>query len=254
MPSMTITNIMEITKQVTIGEMVANDHRAATVFESLGISFCCNGSQTLEDACESKKIDVISVTEALDQVQTKQGVGSMDLNFWPLNILADYIEKKHHRFIEDRIPLLLLYLNKLCKVHGEVHRELLEITQLFSQTVKELRSQMEKEESILFPYIRKMLKKYNEGVLTVEAPYFRSVRNPIMMMMQEHEREGIRFEKIASLTNNFMPPADACNTYRVTYALLDEFKSDLHTNIHLVNNILFPKTIDMEDNLLHKQA
>lgn len=237
---------MEITKQVTIGEIVANDYRAASVFESFGIDFCCKGNRKLEDACESKKIDVIAVSEALDTAFTKQGEGSMDFNFWPLNLLADYIEKKHHRFVEDRIPLLLLYLNKLCKVHGEVHRELLEITNLFKKTAGELTSHMKKEESILFPYIRKMLKKFTDGYLIVEAPYFRSVRNPIMMMMQEHETEGERFKKIATLTHNYTPPADACNTFRITYALLKEFEGDLHRHIHLENNILFPKSIEFE--------
>src|SRR5690606_25026718 len=99
---------------------------------------------------------------------------------------------------------------------------------------------------ILFPYIRKMLKKFKDGSLIVDAPYFRSVRNPIKMMMQEHENEGNRFGKIAALSQNYTPPADACNTYRVTYALLDEFERDLHRHIHLENNILFPKSIEFE--------
>ena len=91
-----------------------------------------------------------------------------------------------------------------------------------------------------------MLKKYNEGCLIVEAPYFRSVRNPIMMMVKEHETEGVRLGKIAALTQNYTPPDDACTTYRATYALLKEFESDLHQHFHLENNILFPLSIEFE--------
>jgi len=69
------------------------------------------------------------------------------------------------------------------------------------------------------------------------------------MMMQDHEVEGERFRKIADLSNNYAPPEDACNTYRVSLALLNEFEQDLHLHIHLENNILFPKAISLEKKL-----
>ena len=240
---------MEIKEQVTIGEMVAKDYRAATVFESFGIDFCCKGNRTLEEACEKKKIDAAEVQKALDEMLTSPGEGSMDFNFWPMDLLADYIEKKHHRYVEERIPLLLQYLNKLCKVHGDVHPELFEINRLFGETAGELTAHMKKEELILFPYIRKMLKKSKDGSRIVDAPHFGTVKNPIKMMMQEHENEGDRFEKIATITDGYTPPADACNTYRVTFSLLDEFERDLHKHIHLENNILFPKAIEHEEQM-----
>ena len=80
----------------------------------------------------------------------------------------------------------------------------------------------------------------------IEKAPFGTVSNPIEMMMQEHKDEGDRFVKIAELTNNFTPPADACNTYKVTFQTLKEFEQDLHRHIHLENNILFPKAVELE--------
>ena len=240
---------MEIKEALTIGEMVARDYRAAAVFESFGIDFCCKGNRTLEDACEAKHLDARYIKETLDRVLKVAAEETMDFGFWPLDLLADYIEKKHHRYVEERTPLLLQYLNKLCKVHGDTHPELFEINRLFAESSNDLKAHMKKEELILFPYIRKMLKKSKNGVSPVDAPHFRSVRVPIKMMMREHENEGDRLGQIASLTDNYSPPADACNTYRVTYSLLDEFEKDLHRHIHLENNILFPKAIEHEEKL-----
>jgi regulator of cell morphogenesis and NO signaling len=76
------------------------------------------------------------------------------------------------------------------------------------------------------------------------------VANPIQMMMEEHDNEGERFRKIAALSGDYTPPADACNTYRVTFSLLQEFEEDLHRHIHLENNILFPKAEILEKKLL----
>ncbi|WP_262713123.1 hemerythrin domain-containing protein [Anseongella ginsenosidimutans] len=71
------------------------------------------------------------------------------------------------------------------------------------------------------------------------------------MMMHDHNAEGERFRKIASLSNNYTPPADSCATYQATYAKLREFEKDLHQHIHLENNLLFPGAIAAEKQLIN---
>jgi regulator of cell morphogenesis and NO signaling len=98
---------------------------------------------------------------------------------------------------------------------------------------------MKKEEQVLFPYIRNMINQMAAGQ-AFSAPPFQTVANPISMMEKEHDGEGERFRRISALTNQYQPPVDACNTYRVLYSMLKEFEEDLHLHIHLENNILFP--------------
>jgi regulator of cell morphogenesis and NO signaling len=170
---------------------------------------------------------------------------SIDFKSWPLDLLADYIEKTHHRYVEEKTNVILPFLAKLCKVHGASHPELFEINQLFIGCAGELAQHMKKEELILFPFIKRMVKATLTDEL-IEQPHFGTVANPIAMMMNEHDAEGERFRKIALLTNDYTPPADACNTYRVTFAMLAEFEEDLHKHIHLENNILFPAAAVLE--------
>ena len=73
-------------------------------------------------------------------------------------------------------------------------------------------------------------------------------------MEQEHETEGERFREIAELSTNYTPPSDACSTYRVAFALLKEFENDLHLHIHLENNILFPKALELAESVSRKSA
>ncbi|MGG7035150.1 MAG: iron-sulfur cluster repair di-iron protein [Flavobacterium sp.] len=236
---------METLERMTIGELVAQDFRTAAVFSKHGIDFCCKGNRTIEEACEKKDIDTTDLKQELGTVLSLKNDNGIDFKSWPLDLLADYIEKTHHRYVEEKIPVLLQFLDKLCKVHGASHPELFEINDLFRGCAGELTQHMKKEELILFPFIKKMAK----AILTSEAitmPPFGSVENPIHMMKEEHENEGERFRKIALLTNDYTPPADACNTYRVTFAMLNDFEQDLHKHIHLENNILFPKAIKME--------
>lgn len=242
---------MNDTKEKTIGQMVAEDYRTAQVFKSHKIDFCCKGNRTLQEVAKKKGLDLETLWEELDAVQNNNKGDQPDFKTWPLDLLIDHIEKKHHRYVEQQIPILKQYLNKLCHVHGNKHPELFGIFEHFSGSAGELAMHMKKEELVLFPWIRKMVSvAQNEKEL--EHPQFGTVKNPIQMMMEEHDNEGERFRKIAALSSDYTPPADACNTYRVAFSLLQEFEEDLHRHIHLENNILFPKAEILEKRVLNK--
>ena len=155
------------------------------------------------------------------------------------------MKKKHHRYEEEKTPEIRPYLEKIVQVHGAQHPELFEVKQLFEESAQDLAAHMKKEELVLFPNIRKMVSEKQRYVQL----FFGSIQNPITAMQVDHNQEGERFRKIAELTNEYTPPADTCNTYKVTLSLLQEFETDLHTHIHLENNILFPKAIDLEKSL-----
>lgn len=240
---------MEALMNKQIGEFVAEDYRTAAVFSKYGIDFCCKGNRTIDEVCTKKGLDKTVLLDSLSTVLNTQPDQAIDYRSWPLDLLTDYIEKKHHRYVEDTIPVLLQFLDKLRRVHGERHPELFKVYELFTETAGALSRHMKKEELVLFPYIRKMFKaKLNDN--TVEASHFGRVENPITVMKHEHDEEGERFREIARTTDNYTPPQDACNTYRVAFAMLDEFEKDLHLHIHLENNILFPGAVKLQETVL----
>ena len=235
---------MEV-QEKTIGQMVAEDYRIAQVFKNHKIDFCCQGNRSIKEVAEKHRLEADTLLQEIDQVQKEPNNDNIDFKSWPIDLLADYIEKKHHRYVEERIPVLKQYLDKLCKVHGDRHPELLEINEHFIASAGELAMHMKKEELVLFPWVRKMVKARQQNE-PLGKPHFGSVNNPISTMMQEHDNEGERFRKIAALSNQYTPPEDACNTYHVGFSLLREFEEDLHRHIHLENNILFPKAEALE--------
>jgi regulator of cell morphogenesis and NO signaling len=244
---------MENIEQIPVGQVVANNYRTAAVFKKFGIDFCCNGNKTIAQACEQSNVDPEEVVKDIKQVLTvppADHTDSANFSSWPLDLLADYIEKKHHRYVTEQIPVLESYLEKLVNVHGKNHPELREIRKWFHESAADLTVHMKKEELILFPIIRKMV---NAKTTNQEqnSSSFRSIRNPIQKMMQEHEIEGERFQMIHFLSGNYTVPADGFTTYRLTYDLLKAFEEDLHLHIHLENNILFPKAVEWEKKNIH---
>ncbi len=231
-------------KNKSIGEIVADDFRTASVFKKHGIDFCCKGGRTIQEACHQKNLDEAEVLADLKNLPSKNS-GEIDFKAWPLDLLTDYVEKTHHRYVEEKTPVLLAFLDKLCKVHGGQHPELFEIKELFEMSAQDLGAHLKKEELVLFPFIKNLVKAKTNGEPIPQA-HFGTVENPIAMMTHEHIVEGERLRKIGEITNEYTPPQDACQTYRVTFAMLEEFENDLHKHIHLENNILFPKSIQLE--------
>ncbi len=240
---------MNISKESNIGAIVAEDYRAAGIFERAGIDFCCNGNRTIEAACAEQKIAaselINQLQEAIEARPAKEDAVT-DYKSWPLDLLADFIEKKHHRYVTTQIPVIQAFLEKLVIVHGGRHPELAEIKALFEESAGELTVHMKKEELMLFPFIRKLVLAKQTGSKDIAAP-FGAIENPIRMMMHDHDAEGERFRKIKELSNQYAAPADGCNTYRAAFATLQAFEDDLHLHIHLENNILFPKSIELKE-------
>ena len=142
-----MTNILE----ENIGELVAKDYRTATVFKKNKIDFCCNGNRTINEAAEAKKINKQKLSSELNEILASNDQAEVNVNDWPLDLLADYVTKKHHRYIREKTPILLQFLEKLCRVHGGRHPELLEIAELFSESANDLEEHLQKEEKVLFP-------------------------------------------------------------------------------------------------------
>lgn len=236
-------------KPLTVGEMVVADYRKAEVFRKYGIDYCCGGKKPLEEVCRKKGIDPQAVQKELDALDLLPDEEQHQFGEWTLDTLADYIVEKHHKYVAESLPILYELTAKVARVHGERHPELAEIARLFDEVAVELQMHMHKEERMLFPYISKMAANLREGN-PVPFPVFGSVENPIRMMEAEHESAGGNMEEIRRLSDDYTPPLDACTSYRVLFAKLNEFEQDLHQHVHLENNILFPRAVALEKECL----
>ncbi len=231
---------MNITPNTTLGAIVAEDYRTVPVLEALQIDFCCNGNRTIEKVCQEQNLNSDDLINQLQEIINQpQNENSLDFQKMTLNELIDYIVENHHKKVENTLPEIKKYLHKISSVHGDKHPELHTINQLFLESADDLITHMKKEEIILFPFIKKLELEGN-----IPLP-FGKFENPIAMMHHDHSIEGERFAKIAQLSNNYTVPEDGCGSYQITYAMLKDFEEDLHHHIHLENNILFPKTLEL---------
>ncbi len=237
---------MTLTATKTVRDYAIETPQTIPVFEKLGIDYCCGGNRPLDEACAAANVNFDQVLKSLEAAIAEPARPSdRELRSGSLAELISHIVRTHHVFVRTQVPDIASLIEKVNSKHGVNHPELGNIRTVFHGLGEELMAHLMKEENVLFPYIERM----EESVIQrdpILPPPFGTVANPVRMMEHEHDNAGIALRILRDASQNFTPPADACTSFRALYTALANFEKDLHQHIHLENNVLFPRAIEME--------
>lgn len=236
----------QVTK--TVREIAMESATAPAVLESLGIDYCCGGHLPFEEACKKSGKSPEAVIAKLEQSARESAVRgdtSTDWNSVPLVELIDHINKTHHVFVRNESPRLAALADQVATKHGPNHPELKRVHAVFSALAEELSVHLMKEEQILFPYVEHLEEASLQHESAPPSCCFGTVENPIRMMMFEHDNAGAALRELRSLTSDYTVPADSCMSYRALFEGFAAFEKDLHQHIHLENNVLFPRVVEL---------
>ena len=234
----------QLMNEPTVGQLVVERQGRARVFERWGIDYCCGGKKPLSQVCRDKHLDLEVVRRELADSDQSTPATERDWAAATLSELADHIEQKHHDYLKQELPRLEALSRKVAAVHGQEHPELMEIRKIVLKLKGEMESHILREELVLFPLCRKL-----ETPEAREVLMHGSVEGPITVMMREHDDAGEALAKLRTLSNDYAPPAQACNSYRALYDGLATLEADMHRHVHKENNILFPRAAALEARL-----
>lgn len=247
-------NIYKIEPASFVTDIVTHDYRTADVFRKYDIDFCCGGKWPLEVMCQNKNLNTSDVISDLKKVVRQSASNAaIDFDKWEIDFLADYILNVHHRYLDKALPDIKEQTIKFLDGHRKKFPELEQIEVIIDRFFKEIPPHMKQEEEIFFPYIKQIhhAHKHKESYARL---LIRTLRKPLEeIMIKEHEMTGLNLNKLRTITNNYTPPDNACITHKITFAKLKELDKDLVQHIHLESNILFPKAIAMEQELLKEK-
>ncbi|HKC65200.1 MAG TPA: iron-sulfur cluster repair di-iron protein [Pyrinomonadaceae bacterium] len=238
---------MTLDTSTTVRELAVSQPGATRIFEKMKIDYCCGGGRSLADACAVAGVKTEDVWQLLEEVSQSQSQGDETIDFQTASLtrVVKYILDKHHVFTKEEMARLEALAEKVCSVHGQNHPELLKVKSLFQSLCADLKPHMFKEERVLFPYIIRLEDAVNRKQMPMMPP-FGTVQNPVRMMMFEHDTAGDLLRELRKVTSDYTTPQDACISYKTLYQALEAFEQDLHQHIHLENNVLFPRAIEME--------
>jgi regulator of cell morphogenesis and NO signaling len=237
-----------IIKSQTVGEIAAGQPATIRIFQAHGIDFCCGGARPLDEVCTERGLDVAAVLGELEEaVASPQGDGRV----WTevrLGEVVAHILGHYHAPLRGELTRLSALMEKVRRVHGDRHPEVVAMAAELARLVDDLMPHMMKEERVLFPYIGQLEALESRGESLAGSP-FGTVENPISVMLQEHEAAGEILAALRRLSGGYVPPADACNSFRGLYHGLADLERELHEHIHLENNVLFPRAVALETQL-----
>ena len=238
-----------------ISDIVTHDYRTADVFRKYDIEYCCGGKWSLDAICMMKGLDINQIKTELEKAtRTIHLFNNLHFNEWPLDFLADYIINIHHSYLKQSMHEIKKMLVSFIEEHVKKYPNLGALEVSFNQLYREVFPHMRQEEEILFPYIKQIYHAYsaNESYASLLV---RTLRKPVEeVMTKDHESAMNHLHQFRLLTNEYTPPANACVSHKVSFAKLRELDNDLTQHIHLENNILFPKAIAIEKELLKIKA
>lgn len=210
--------IMDFNSETRVKDIALSNPAARQVLEDAGLDYCCGGGKSLHVAGLHAKVSSEEILSRLRE--NAKDIGPADLNWMaaPLCELTRHIREKHHRYVREAIPRTQALLDKVATKNGGNHTELADIGKLFAEVGREMIMHMQKEEQILFPYID-ALERAVKAHVSVEPPFFQTVKNPIHAMMQEHDGAGDLVRQIRGLTSEYTPPGDACTSFEALYGV-----------------------------------
>jgi regulator of cell morphogenesis and NO signaling len=229
-----------IDETMTLGDLVNTYPTLARELERWGLDYCCRGHRTLAEACAATGLDRSTIVADLSAA-TNQPAPAEDWAALDAIGLVDHIVAVHHVYLWTELPRLSALVAKVTLAHGLRHPELRDVASMFDELRSDLEPHMLKEERVLFPMIREL-------AVSSAPPTFHcgTVRNPIAVMLAEHDRAGELLAGLRDTTNGFTPPPDGCASYEACYRGIAELEADTHLHIHKENNLLFPMVLEME--------
>lgn len=243
------------TRATTISEIVTADYRAARVLESYGIDFYFSGKKTLKEVSDEQHLNNAALEKALANLKLQPNGSPAHWNFaeWETRFLVGYIIHTHHSYIRKVMPELLRLGERLSSMQGEHFPEITEINRRVNELANRTRQHLTSEEYALFPYILEM-ESVRDSKLPFVAPEFGRVEKPVRAIESEHMICVGLLREIRMLSGEFTPPHTASQEQRTWYAMLKEFDADMHLHIHLESNILFPRAVALEAELLQRKG
>jgi regulator of cell morphogenesis and NO signaling len=240
---------MNLTPETTVAEIASAMPRAIPVFQKHGIDFCCGGRRALAEVCSEKGVGFDAIVCEIESSGGQPLRSDTDWTTEPLAALIDHIVTRYHAGLREELPRLLALAEKVANVHGANHTDTLPgLRDTFRALKDELDSHMKKEEHVLFPYVRE-LETVARGLRPSFSIPLGLASGAVGVMEREHAIAGLALKTMHRLTGGFRPPDDACGSFGALYAGLEIFEADLHAHIHLENNILFPRAMEMEGKL-----
>ncbi len=222
--------VLMITNESIVAEIVTDIPLSADIFRKYGIDFCCGGNMSINEAVKNKKVDAETLIDEINELPNHDQ-GNINVKYLDAASLIQYIQSRYHETMREEFKNLSPYVTKIAKVHGPNHPFLIQLQDLYRQYRDGMLEHMAQEDEHDFPALIKL----SRGEQVDHSS------DIIQSLVDDHTQTGQLLEDMRELTNQYQPPSEACQTWRLVYHRLENLERETHEHVHLENHVLFNK-------------
>ncbi|MEQ9423100.1 MAG: hemerythrin domain-containing protein [Cyclobacteriaceae bacterium] len=234
-----------------IGDLVDENHSLAYVLDSFGIDFFKYQDTVLGNVCDLKQVRLNLVTSSL---ANQPALSQVDLGLLKNNsvsLVIEYLRHAHHVFIKRRLP----FMDKLIKslkpndynFPGLIH----DVKLVFPLFFEDFIHHIYEEEDFVFNYINRLSDVVGGGK-PASTLYFLLEAHGLKAIAHDHEDADDEMAGIRRITKNYTIGFNSDLKIRVLYKELRQFENELVFHARVENDILFPKALEMEQQVISK--
>jgi regulator of cell morphogenesis and NO signaling len=209
------------------------------LFDLVGIDYCLHGNLTLRDACADAGLDAGEIRNAIQQLPVDASEKS-----WverPVTALTTFLRNERHPILRHALTRAAVLFAQVCDAGTEHAVELDEARVLFNGVCDELHPHIVHEEHVIFPiaeHLEECWARSEKPSMTLMG----GLNRPISMLVLDHEDTLARTVRARTIVETL---ANSDPMWQLRDALL-QVERDLKLNVHLENNILFPRARALE--------
>ena len=235
---------MKIQSTERVRDLVSKYPGAGPVLQHFGIHYNQHDGRSIGEACASASIHFRDLARQINEGHFHSGEEVTSWKTAPLGKLVEHIIDCHHAFVKSEGPKIEQLLQEAVRQYGGQYPQLEQIQEIFCALSEDMGQHGDREEQVLFPYIRDLAESTSAGSSANDIG-LKNMDSMIFAQMQEHSAAmGLR-EKIEELTRHFRAPKDAGPEVRELYKALFDFECDLRRHLYLEDNFLYPRTLGM---------
>ncbi len=233
-------------EKISIGEIARYNPNSIAVFRKYGIDFYCKSKCLLGEACVASGCAESAVLEELAATSSEIS-GNQNFNDWSIDALIEYIIANHHQYVNKTVPEIAGLFKAVLSDSSVQSAELTRVSEIFRLLGNDMKQHMQKEELGLFPAMKKLEAIRLNETNTNSA----SIQSLISVVEMEHDTSGIMLKQIGGLFDRIASDDHLSDDLTLLIAKMKEFESDLIMHIHVENNVLHKKAVELEQSLMN---
>ncbi len=228
----------------SIASVVEENFVYARALHYLGIEFFDNEQKTLNEICAERGISRQKMIKCFYDFDNSKKCSFSELSGYPVDLLLEYLKHSHHLFIKEKLPYISHLLQSLKASFAN------DLKEIFPVFIEDFIKHIYEEEDQLFRYVSSLSKIKQKKVISPSAELYQYRDFSLEEIRVEHDNEdemGNMRDLIESL------PSKNLHT-RVIINELKSFDREVLYHAEIENEILFPKAIILETEIVEKMS